>query len=224
MGSETSPIRLVLSNDFQVVIAGLAAMLAEHADRVEVVAVTTSPKISEEADVILYDTFGRLSTGDEKLRRIVAENDAKVIVYSWDNYPVDVARQHGAAGYIHKGLPPDQLVEAVVAIHAGTCVESRPAPKNLDEEQTMPSWPGQDVGLSPRESEILGFIAQGFTNEEIAGRAYLSINTVKTYIRTAYRKMGVERRAQAVLWGIKHGFEPDVVRRIDSTQPVAGDR
>ena len=207
MGSETSPIRLVLSNDFQVVIAGLAAMLAEHSDRVEIVAVTTAPRISEEADVILYDTFGRLSTGDEKLRQIVAENDAKVIVYSWDNYPVDVARRHGAAGYIHKGLPPDQLVEAVVAIHDGTCVESTPAPANLDDERTMPSWPGQDVGLSPRESEILGFIAQGFTNDEIASRAYLSINTVKTYIRTAYRKIGVTSRSQAVGWALRNGFD-----------------
>ena len=207
MGSETTPIRLVLSNDFQVVIAGLAAMLAEHSDRVEVVAVTTSPTISEEADVILYDTFGRLSTGDDKLRRIVAENAAKVIVYSWDNYPVDVARQHGAAGYIHKGLPPDQLVEAVVAIHDGTCTESTPAPANLDEEQTMPSWPGQDAGLSPRESEVLGFIAHGFTNEEIAARAYLSINTVKTYIRTAYRKIGVTSRSQAVGWALRSGFD-----------------
>ena len=207
MGTETAPIRLVLSNDFHVVIAGLAAMLAQHSDRVEIVAVTTSPKISEEADVILYDTFGRLSTGDDKLRQIVAENDAKVVVYSWDSYPVDVARQHGAAGYIHKGLPPDQLVEAVVAIHDGTLVESGPAPAHLGEEQTMPSWPGQDVGLSPRESEILGFIAQGFTNEQIAARAYLSINTVKTYIRTAYRKIEVTSRSQAVGWALRNGFD-----------------
>jgi len=207
MGTDATPIRLVLSNDYQVVIAGLAAMLAEHADRVEIVAVTTAPKISEEADVILYDTFGRLSTGDDKLRRIVAENDAKVVVYSWDNYPADTAREHGAAGYIHKGLPPDQLIEALVAIHDGTSTESGPAPADLDEDQTMASWPGQDFGLSPRESEILGFIAHGFTNEEIAARAYLSINTIKTYVRTAYRKMGVTSRSQAVGWALRNGFD-----------------
>jgi len=202
-----TPIRLALSNDFQVVIAGLAAMLADHSDRVEIVAVTTEREITEAADVILYDTFGRLASGDEKLLDIVAKNDAKVVVYSWDNYPVDGALQHGAAGYIHKGLPPDELVDAVVAIHEGTYSESKPASVNLDEQQTMPAWPGQDAGLSPRESEILGFIAQGFTNEDIARRAYLSINTVKTYIRTAYRKMGVTTRAQAVGWALRNGFD-----------------
>ena len=57
-------------------------------------------------------------------------------------------------------------------------------------------------------------ITQGLSNQEIAQRCYLSINSVKTYIRTAYRKIGAERRAQAVLWGIKHGFEPDILRRV----------
>jgi len=201
------PIRLALSNDYQVVIAGLAAMLAEHSDRVEIVSTTTAKRISDAADVILFDTFGRLADGDDKLRQIIAENDAKVVVYSWDNYPVEVAQQHGAAGYIHKGLSPDQLVEALVAIHDGELRESEPAPSGVDEEQTMPAWPGQDAGLSPRESEILGFIAQGLTNEDISRRAYLSINTVKTYIRTAYRKMGVSSRAQAVGWALRNGFD-----------------
>jgi len=202
-----TPIRLALSNDYHVVLAGLAAMLSEYADRVEVVALTSDRDIAEEADVILYDTFGRLAQGDDKLRQIVDQNDAKVVVYSWDNYSVDIARDHGAAGYIHKGLPPEELVEAIVAIHEGSTDESAPAPAGLDEARTMPSWPGQHAGLSPRESEILGFIAQGFTNEEIARRAYLSINTVKTYIRTAYRKMGVTSRAQAVGWALRNGFD-----------------
>ena len=204
-----TPIRLALSNDYHVVLAGLSAMLAEHSDRVEVVTHTTDRDITEAADVILYDTFGRLSKGDDKLRQIVAENDAKVVVYSWDNYPVDVARQHGAAGYIHKGVPPEELVEAIVAIHQGRASESKPAPASLAEEQTMPTWPGRDAGLSPRESEILTFIARGFSNQEISTRAYLSVNTVKTYIRTAYRKIGVTSRAQAVGWALRNGFDSE---------------
>ena len=202
-----TPIRLVLSNDYPVVLAGLGAMLAEHSDRVEIVTLTIERDITEAVDVILYDTFGRLSQGDEKLRQIVAENDAKVVVYSWDNYPVDVAQEHGAAGYIHKGLPPDDLVEAILAIHEGSASESKPASAGVAEEQTMPTWPGQHAGLSPRESEILGFIARGFTNDDIASRAYLSINTVKTYIRTAYRKIGVTSRSQAVGWALRNGFD-----------------
>ena len=67
-------------------------------------------------------------------------------------------------------------------------------------------------GLSPREAEVLALICQGFSNDEIADRAYLSINTVKTYVRTLYRKIGVESRTRALLWGIDHGFRPDRVR------------
>ena len=58
-------------------------------------------------------------------------------------------------------------------------------------------------------------ITHGLTNEEIANRAFLSINSVKTYIRTAYRKMKVSSRSQAVLWGVDHGFRPETLRSID---------
>lgn len=62
------------------------------------------------------------------------------------------------------------------------------------------------AGLSARELEVLGLIAQGCTNQEIAQRLFLSINSIKTYIRTAYRKIGITRRAQAVRWGLHEGL------------------
>lgn len=202
------PLRLALSNDYKIVLAGLASMLEPYADTVEVLEITTDRTMSQPVDLILYDTFGRLPADDEKLERIVAENDAKVVVYSWDTYPPEDALAHGAAGYIHKGLPAEQLVEAVVAIRRGDGQESPPPPAD-DAEATMRSWPGQEAGLSPRESEVLSFIARGLSNEQIAQHAYLSINTVKTYIRTGYRKIGVTTRAQAVRWALQHGFDPD---------------
>lgn len=64
---------------------------------------------------------------------------------------------------------------------------------------------GKDAGLTARETELVTLIARGLTNEEIAQEAHISINTLKTYIRSAYRKMGVVRRSQAVRWGIEHG-------------------
>jgi NarL family two-component system response regulator LiaR len=202
------PVRLALSNDYHLVLAGLAAMLQPFADQVRVLELTASRTMKQPVDVILYDTFGRLPNDDDKLERIVAENDAKVVVYSWDSYPVADATAHGAAGYIHKGLPPEQLVESIVAIHRGDYRESPPAPA-VDDDETMPMWPGRDAGLSARESEVLSFIARGLSNEEVARHAYLSINTVKTYIRTGYRKIGVTSRAQAVRWALQNGFDPD---------------
>lgn len=61
-------------------------------------------------------------------------------------------------------------------------------------------------GPTPREAQIIAATAQGLANSEIAGRLFLSINTVKTYIRTAYRKMDVTSRSQALLWAIDHGL------------------
>jgi DNA-binding CsgD family transcriptional regulator len=73
-------------------------------------------------------------------------------------------------------------------------------------------WPGRKHGLSAREAEVVALITQGLGNAEIASRTYTTINTVKTYIRSAYRKIGVDSRTRAVLWGIDHGFRPDSIR------------
>lgn len=76
----------------------------------------------------------------------------------------------------------------------------------------MPAWPGQERGLSPREAELLALIVRGLTNQEMAERAYLSINTIKTYVRSCYRKIGVTSRSQAVVWGLRNGFDLDEQR------------
>jgi DNA-binding NarL/FixJ family response regulator len=70
-------------------------------------------------------------------------------------------------------------------------------------------WPGRGEGLSDRESEILALITQGKSNADVAELTYLSPNTIKSYIRTIYRKIGVASHTQAVLWGVHHGFTPD---------------
>jgi two-component system, NarL family, response regulator LiaR len=196
------PVRVALSNDYELALLGLAQMLAPHSDQVQIVDLTTLPKMPHEADIILYDSFGRLPDNDEKLRMIVKQNAAKVVVYSWEHYPEETARSHGAVGYLHKGLSADELVAGIVAIH-----EDRHGPVIEGGAEPILSWPGQDLGLSERESEMLTFITRGLNNDEIARRAFLSINTVKSYIRTAYRKIGVETRAQAVAWGYQHGFQ-----------------
>lgn len=196
------PVRVALSDDYEITFLGLAAMLAGHPDRVQIVEVTTDARMSHEPDVILFDTFGRLPDDDVKLRRVVAENDAKVVVYSWDSYPEDAARRLGIAGYLHKSATAEEVVAAVVAAHAGEPV----ATPRHDEDPGL-TWPGQVHGLSEREAEMVSFIVRGLSNEDIARRAFLSINTVKSYIRTAYRKIGVETRAQAVAWGFRNGFD-----------------
>lgn len=71
-----------------------------------------------------------------------------------------------------------------------------------------------DPKLSEREGQMITLICQGVTNNEIASSCYLTINSVKSYIRHAYHKIGVDRRSQAIVWGARHGF----------VAPVGGDR
>ncbi len=205
------PIRVALSNDYEIALLGLAQMLARHPDHVQIVDLTTLTTMPHEADVILFDTFGRLPENDVKLRAVVEQNSAKVVVYSWEEYPEEAARRHGAVGYLHKGLSSDELVAAIVAIHDGgsPAAVERDADADAGDapDESVLTWPGQALGLSHRESEMLSFITRGATNHDIAERSYLSINTVKSYIRNAYRKIGVKTRAQAVAWGFQNGFD-----------------
>lgn len=196
------PVRVALSNDYEIALLGLAQMLARFPEQVQIVELGTAVEFVHRPDVILFDTFGRLPDHDVKLIEVVRANPgAKVVVYSWDDYPVEAALRQGAVGYLHKGLSAGELVAAVVALHDA----ERPPPP---EDPTGPvlTWPGQVYGLSQRESEVLTFITRGLSNDQIAERAFISLNTVKTHIRAAYRKIGVSSRSQAVLWGVQHGF------------------
>ncbi|MGA8257337.1 MAG: LuxR C-terminal-related transcriptional regulator [Nocardioides sp.] len=65
---------------------------------------------------------------------------------------------------------------------------------------------GRPELLTKRERQVMTMIASGYSNAEIGQMLYLSINSVKTYVRSGYRKAGVITRAQAVLWGIRHGL------------------
>ena len=201
-----TPVRVALANDFELVVAGTAAALAPYADRIQVVELTAQDTLKGPADVVLIDTFGRLDEHEEKLQAFIQGSSARVLIYSWEYFPVDRAVEQGAYGYVFKGAPISELVDAIEAVHAGEIVKSEhPDPSN-DGNPVDGDWPGRWVGLSAREAEILTLVTAGHTNEEIAGSLYLSVNTIKTYIRSAYPKIGVTRRSQAVSWGIRNGL------------------
>jgi len=215
--NQRRPVRLAIVNDYELVVVGVAALLAPFGDRIHVVELDSSvPVLRGDVDVILYDTFGAFQGSAVDVDSLVNGGQAKVVIYSWNLHQELVAEslQVGAAGYLSKGMDAEELVRAIEQIHAGQTVVPRTG--GTVNPKPDSDWPGKAQGLTVRESEIVALITQGLSNQEIADRSYLSINSVKTYIRTAYRKMGVERRAQAVLWGIKHGFEPDEVRHLDA--------
>ena len=202
-------LTLALINDYEVVVRGLASMLSPYEARVRVVELDLQHRVSSPVDLALYDTFAAPQGDREKLRDLAANPMVgKAVVYSWNMDPTLVAGAlaNGAHGYISKNLPAGPLVTALEEISRG---EGRVYDAAGRATHSAGDWPGRQEGLTQREAEVLALIAQGFTNTEIADLAHLSINSVKTYIRSCYRRINVDSRTQAVLWSIAHGFQPD---------------
>ena len=207
------PLRLAIVDDYAVVVAGVASFLAEQ--RIDVVETGTSLPVISDVDVVLYDTFGQVQGEGIDLQDYVRESGAKVVIYSWNLRPdlIEQAIAGGASGYLSKVLTGPAIVQALERIMNGEIVIL--AGDHETSEGGAGDWPGRSAGLSPREAEIVALIARGLSNQEIAERAFLSTNTIKSYIRTAYRKMGVERRTQAVLWAMKNDFGVETERTLD---------
>jgi DNA-binding NarL/FixJ family response regulator len=129
-----------------------------------------------------------------------------MVAFSWnctrDAVSTELAR--GAAGYISKRAPAERLVRGLVQVSRGRVVVELVGPRPAAAPQ-RPA-PGPDWPLTDRETAVLALIAQGRSNQEIAEDLSLSINSIKSYIRVAYRKIDVSSRSQAVLWGVRHGL------------------
>ena len=213
MADSTGPLRVAIVNDYEIVVAGVAAALEPFSTRVKVVELDSQMPVLSRVDIILYDTFGQVQGDGVDLEDLLGDSHAKVVIFSWNTQPelVERAMGKGASGYLAKELPAADMVSLLERIGAGERV--RPS-REATEPLLDGAWPGREHGLTAREAEVIALISQGLSNQQIAETTYLSINSVKTYIRAAYRKIEVTSRSQAVIWGLSHGFEPDRVRRL----------
>ena len=211
----STPIRVALIDDYDIVLIGLAHMFDGYTDRIVIAEIDANTPLQDEVDIALYDTFAQPEADYDDIDILIQNPRAgRAVVYTWNFHPdlVEAAIQKGASGYLSKTLPASALVDALLAIHEGEVVVS-PAPAKARPASGL-DWPGRAEGLTNRESEILALITQGKSNEDVAALTFLSKNSIKSYIRSAYRKIGASSRTQAVLWGVDHGFKPDN-RRID---------
>lgn len=203
------PVRVTVVNDYLVVVAGVRSFLSPYGDRIEVVESHTVDSGPTVVDVALYDTFAAPVGRHARLPALVGDPSiGAVAVYSFaaESHSAGDSLSMGARGFLAKSLSAPELVHGIEQIAAGHQVTMLgPGRSVMNADQ----WPAKESGLSAREAEVVGLIVQGLSNEDIATSCYLSHNTVKTYIRSAYRKMGVTTRARAVAWGIAHGLEPD---------------
>jgi len=203
-------------DDYDVIVQGVAALLADHPDLVQVVDCSTRGGPPERVDVALLDCFALPDHGAEMIRlAAVHRNVGRVAVYTWSSAPalIEAAFGFGASAFLSKVLAGRELAEALVAVHKGEMVvltgDRRPAAGPVDADSTTRRWPGQEAGLTERESEVLALITQGQRTADIASTLFLSVNSIKTHTRNVFRKIGVSSRTEAALWGVDHGFRPD---------------
>jgi DNA-binding NarL/FixJ family response regulator len=201
------PLRVAVANDYEIVIAGLAAMLAPHPDLVVVdmfVVGEEDPK--EPIDVVLYDTFGREGDDGDQLQTLTSTPNVRhvaIFTLSWAESLTEAALAHGVSGVLSKSLGGEDLVARLREIADGTVVIAPPADGRVSSGRER-DWPGQSVGLSERESETMVLLAHGLRNREIAEVLYLGEDTVKTHLKRAYRKLDVANRAQATNIVLRH--------------------
>jgi NarL family two-component system response regulator LiaR len=205
-------LRLAIVNDYEVVVHGLASMLRSYVDRVEVVELDVNTHPVFAVDIALFDTFAQSFRDRARIASLVQDpRVGKVVVFTWSaEDPAHVGpRLPGIAAYLSKRLAAADLVDALERIHAGEAVQLDDSGRG---SMVGGDWPGREEGLTARESEVLSLITQGYSNNDIVDTTMLSINSIKSYIRSAYRKIGVTSRSRAILWGIEHGFQPDRLR------------
>lgn len=192
------PLLVAVVSPQAVVRHGLADLLARHPDRVSVVPYCNG----NQPDVVLFDVV-ELADGDlSGLQALLTSTSAKVLAMNRELRPDLAARAlaAGADGLFSMKVSEAELIEVVeAAVDGDGTSDGSPLP---NAEHRL----GGDVGLTTREVEVLTLIAQGRTNRDIAETLYLSPNSIKTYVRTAYRKIGATSRSQAVGWAIRNGF------------------
>ncbi len=215
-------IRAVVADDQEAVRAGFAALLETQPD----IAVVATAANGEEAvaqtnehrpDIVLMDVRMPVVDGIAATRRICggAADDAgpRVLVlttFDLDEYVYD-ALQAGASGFLLKDVRPETLFEAVRVVAAGNALLAPTVTRRLIAEfarlRPQPRTHPEDLdALTRRELEILGLVAAGLSNQEIADRLVLSNETVKTHVSHVLRKLELRDRAQAVIAAYESGL------------------
>ena len=206
-----APVRVLIADDHELVRLGLRAVLEEAG--IDVVGEACDGRSAVEGalgllpDILLLDLRMPVMDGREVCRRVVAAAPSvRVVVLTSFAEDDDVfgALSAGAASYVMKDIAPDALIEVIRGVAAGrTILDAGIAKRVLDH----PKGAGPEV-LSPREREVLGLMAQGLANRQIAARLWISEATVKSHVSHILAKLGQQDRTQAIVRAMRLGLVP----------------
>ena len=223
-GEAARPLRIVIADDQASVREGLVLLLGGLPD-IEVVGAAADGQqalelvAAREPDAILLDLHMPVLDGLGATRRLAAEHPGVAVVvlttYA-DDSSVLQALQAGARSYLTKDADRADIAQALHAAASGLTVLDPRVHATLLHATTAPSGPGAGEapggavtppdGLTHREVEILGLIARGLTNPEIAAQLFLSSHTIKTHINRIFAKTGSRDRAAAIGYAHRHNI------------------
>ncbi len=207
MPTDPPPIRVLAADDHAVVLAGIAAMIA-NAPGIALVGEATNGReaVARYAelrpDVVLMDLRMPELDGVAAIERIRRDDPhARVIALTMYDGDVDIHRalSAGAAGYLLKGAPAAELMAAIRAVAAG----QRALPAAV--AQALAEFTPR-VDLTAREVEVLRLVAKGLQNSEVARVLGLTAGTVKVHLQHIYRKLGTEDRTETVTVALQRGY------------------
>jgi DNA-binding NarL/FixJ family response regulator len=213
------PIRVILVDDHEMVLHGLAAMLGRFPETVDVVGSASDLAEAVAAfsqlrpDIVLCDVRLRHESGLDVCQAIRdVDPEAKVVfltVYDDEQYLYQALRA-GASGYLLKRVDGHELVRHLESVALGEIVidpslAGRVAASAAQLQQGE-FWSGARLGLTQRESEVLELLVRGLSNKGIAAKLVVSDDTVKTHLRGLYRKLDVRDRGAAVAVALREGL------------------
>jgi DNA-binding NarL/FixJ family response regulator len=192
VSSERKPLGLVwIDCPYPVVAAGLKSAMERHAR----VHLGSSPPQDDVPSSAIFDAGGAtgLSEGIKGMQEVNPEMSILVFSLRVDLPLARAALRLGARGFVHAGMEPEQIARAVEVAAGGEIV----APRKLLEFLIANEDSADRDALTPRQRDILGLVAEGLSNAEIARRLFLSESTVKQHLRAAYKTLGVKDRKEA---------------------------